>query len=77
VAALATIRSAAERGEIRFIARDAERLLPDILGIIEVTFGALNFNDALLVALQRTGAIGEVASFDKGLDSASGFRRIA
>jgi predicted nucleic acid-binding protein len=76
VAALARIRGAAERGEVRFVARDSERLLPDVLGIVEVTGGVLNFNDALLVALQRAGMIEEVASFDQGLDSALGFRRI-
>lgn len=75
-AALARIRGAAERGEIRFVARDSERLLPDVLRIVEVTGGVLNFNDALLVALQRAGMIEDVASVDQGLDSAPGFRRI-
>jgi predicted nucleic acid-binding protein len=51
--------------------------MADVLGIVEMTGGVLNFNDALLVALQRTGVIEEVASFDQGLDSAPGFRRIA
>jgi predicted nucleic acid-binding protein len=76
-AALARIRGAAERGEIRFVAKESERLLPDILGIVEATGGVLNFNDALLVALQQAGAIDDVASFDQGLDAAPGFRRIA
>ena len=39
--------------------------------------GRLNFNDARLVALQRSGAIGEVASFDADFDAVEGFRRIA
>ncbi|MEI7894077.1 MAG: hypothetical protein WCI05_13365 [Myxococcales bacterium] len=36
-----------------------------------------NFNDALLVVLQRADSIGDVASFDQGLDAAPGFRRIS
>ncbi|HRI66029.1 MAG TPA: hypothetical protein PK156_17395 [Polyangium sp.] len=51
--------------------------MPTILGIIETTGGVLNFNDALLVALQQAGLIEEVASFDQGLDKAPGFRRIS
>ena len=74
---LARIRGAADRGEIRFVAKESERLLPELLRIIEETGGVVNFNDALLVALQRRGAIGDVASFDQGLDTASGFRRIS
>jgi hypothetical protein len=33
--------------------------------------------DANVSALQREGAIGDIASFDQGLDAAPGFRRIA
>lgn len=76
-AALTTIRGAAERGEIRFVGGESERLLPHVLNVVEETGGRLNFNDALLVALQREGSIGDVASFDQGLDAASGFRRIS
>jgi hypothetical protein len=75
--ALARIRGAAERGEIRFVAQKSELLLPELLRIIEETGGVLNFNDALLVALQRAGVVGDVASFDVGLDTAPGFRRIS
>jgi predicted nucleic acid-binding protein len=75
--ALARIRGAAERGEIRFVAKESQRLLPDLLGIVEASGGVLNFNDALLVALQRADVIGDVASFDQGLDAAPGFRRIS
>lgn len=77
LAALAKVRAAAERGEIRFVAKQSEQLLPNLLAIVEATGGVLNFNDALLVALQRTGAIEDVVSFDQGLDAAPGFRRIA
>lgn len=75
--AISRIRGAAMRGEIRFVAKESEWLLPDLLGIIEATGGVLNFNDALLVALQRRGAIGDVASFDQGLDAAPEFRRVS
>jgi predicted nucleic acid-binding protein len=76
-AAIATIHAAIARGEIRFIAKESERLLPEILRIVEATRSIVNFNDALLVALQRAGDIEDVASFDHGLDAASGFRRIS
>jgi len=76
-AAVARIRAAAERGEIRFVAKESERLLPEILSIVNATGGVVNFNDALLVALQRAGDIDEVVSFDQGLDAAAGFRRIS
>jgi hypothetical protein len=36
--------------------------------------GKLNFNDALLVVLQRAGIIEEVAAFDTPLASQAGFR---
>lgn len=75
--AVTRIRVASERGEILFVAKESERLLPEVLAIIEASGGVLNFNDALLAALQRAGAIGDVASFDQGLDAAPGFRRIS
>lgn len=75
--ALAMIRAAAERGEIRYVAKESERFLPDVLAIVELTAGAVNFNDALLIALQRANVIEDVASFDQGLDAASGFRRLS
>ena len=37
----------------------------------------LNFNDALLVVLQRNAIIDDVASFDEGFDKVDGFRRLA
>lgn len=73
---LSVIRVVAERGELRFVAKESEQLMPMILDVIETTRGVLNFNDALLVALQRVGLIEEVASFDQGLDKAQGFRRV-
>lgn len=43
---------------------------------IEDSAGALNFNDGLLVVLQRNAIIDEVASFDEGFDRVGGFRRV-
>lgn len=77
VAALFKLRRVAQQGGIRFVAKEAERLLPEVLDLVEVTGGVLNFNDALLAVLQREGTIAEVASFDQGLDAAPGFKRIA
>ena len=74
---LAKIRGVAEQEGITFVAKEVERLLPEVLAVIEASAGVLNFNDALLVALQRAGIIDAVASFDQGLDAAPGFRRIA
>ncbi|HEY6880016.1 MAG TPA: type II toxin-antitoxin system VapC family toxin [Polyangiales bacterium] len=75
--ALETVRRWGEQGSIRWLAREQERLLPEILDIIATTSGRLNFNDALLVVLQRDGSIGEVASFDGGFDSVPTFTRLS
>jgi predicted nucleic acid-binding protein len=75
-AALMTVRRWAAEGAIRWMAQEAERLVGDILDVMEATGGRLNFNDALLVALQREGSIHDVASFDQGFDAAADFRRI-
>ena len=77
--ALATVRRWAEEGAIRWVAPEAQRLIGPTLDVIRETAGRLNvnFNDALLVVLQREGVIGEVASFDQGFDVVPTFRRIA
>ncbi len=77
VAAISKMRGWAERGVIRWVAREHERLMPDVLAVVESTTGVLNFNDALLVTLQRASVIGEVASFDSGFDVVAGFVRRA
>lgn len=58
------------------MSRDIAARFSAILDVVEATGGAVNFNDALLVVLQREGAIGEVASFDEALDVASDFGRV-
>lgn len=60
--------------EIEFVQKELEVLYPDVLRIIRQSGGALNFNDAALVALQREGIIGEVATFDATLASQPDFR---
>ncbi len=59
------------------IAHVEETSFRAVLNVMQATAGALNYNDALLVVLQKRGAIGEVASFDVRLDTAEGFRRLA
>jgi predicted nucleic acid-binding protein len=44
--------------------------------VIEASSGRLNFNDALLVALQAEGSIGVVATFDEGFRDFPGFRHV-
>ncbi|MEY4509759.1 MAG: hypothetical protein RLZZ450_1881 [Pseudomonadota bacterium] len=70
------MRRWSERGSIRCLAREQERLLPNVLDIIAASAGSLNFNDALLVPLQREGSISEVASFDGGFDVLPTFVRV-
>lgn len=63
--------------EVRFLARESERLAGDVLSVIAESAGALNANDALLVVLEREGAIDSLASFDSGFDAVAGFRRMS
>ncbi len=66
-----------QRNEIEFLQRELEELYPDVLDVIRQSGGALNFNDAALVALQLRGFIGDVATFDTTLAAHPGFRSIA
>lgn len=76
-AAITLIRGWFDGGEVRFLARESERLAGDVLSVIAGSEGALNSNDALLVVLEREGAIDNLASFDGGFDAVEGFRRIS
>ena len=76
-AAITVIRGWFEGGEVRFLAPEFERFAGDVLDVIAKSEGALNANDALLVVLEREGAIDNVASFDSGFDNVEGFRRIS
>jgi len=75
-ATLATVRNWAEAGFIRWVAGEGKRVIGPILDVIGQSSARLNFNDALLVVLQREGLIGEVASFDRGFDVLPDFRRV-
>ena len=66
-AVLTIVRGWAAAGSIRWIAGQAERVVGSVLDVIQEPEGRLNFNDALLVILQREGLVEEVASFDRGL----------
>ncbi|HEY2409303.1 MAG TPA: PIN domain-containing protein [Polyangiaceae bacterium] len=74
-AALAVMRGWFNAGEVRFLAREADRLAGDILNVVSATRGALNSNDALIVALMREGTIEILASFDERFDALDDFQR--
>ncbi len=74
--ATGAVRRWHETGQIAAVSGDIDSRFHAIMVVVEASAGALNFNDALLVVLQREGAIGDVASFDKALDTADGFRRL-
>ncbi len=63
-------------GAVRSFAAQTGSLFAEVLDVIEETDGQLNFNDGLLVMLQRRGDIGDVVSLDAGFDVVTGFRRI-
>lgn len=75
--ATSVVRRWHEAGQIAPVSGDINSRFDAILDVVEASAGALNFNDALLVVLQRDGAIGHVASFDRALDTAEGFRRLS
>jgi predicted nucleic acid-binding protein len=66
----------AREGEIRWVAREAERLFSGIFDLLRSSNGVLNFNDALLLILARESIITNLASFDKDFDQVEGLRRI-
>ncbi len=65
-----------EENAVRFVAAESEVLYETVLGVISETRGRLNFNDALVVVLQRQGLIEEFASMDRGFLDVDGFRLI-
>ena len=73
---LAAVRGWFDEGVVRFVGEEASRLVADVLDVIETTEGTLNFNDALLVVLDREGVIDNLASFNAGFDTVPGFRRL-
>jgi predicted nucleic acid-binding protein len=77
VGILAEVRRWYDEEEFEFVQRALEALYPDVLEVIGVSGGKLNFNDAALVVLLRQGIVGEVATFDANLASFPDFRTIA
>ncbi|HMJ10780.1 MAG TPA: type II toxin-antitoxin system VapC family toxin [Polyangiaceae bacterium] len=73
---LERIRAWLATGDIAFVGHHSERLFSSVLDVVAESSGKLNFNDALLVALQREGTIGGIASFDSDFDTVPGFRRL-
>jgi hypothetical protein len=67
------MRSWFDNGEVQFLAHEGERLVIKVLEIVLASQGALNTNDAPLVALQREGAMGMLATFDKGFEGLADF----
>ena len=72
-AAIGVLRASVGREELQWVGGALEEAFLDVLDVVADTGGVLNFNDALLVVLQRSGRIDEVASFDQVTD----FRRLA
>ena len=66
-----------QRNEIEFVHGEIEDLYPEVLEVVGQSGGTLNFNDAALIALQRHGLIGDIATFDANLAAYPDFRSIA
>jgi predicted nucleic acid-binding protein len=71
-----TVRAWHDARRVTFVQEDIERYFAAILDVAQESRGTLNFNDAFLVVLQRERRIGDVASFDRTLDTAKDFRRV-
>jgi len=69
------VRSWHGAGAIANVSADMAARFDAILDVVDASDGVINFNEALLVVLQREGAIGAVASFDKALDTVPDFQR--
>jgi predicted nucleic acid-binding protein len=76
-AAVTTMRSWFDSGEVRFLAHEAEHLASTVLDLVTNSEGLLNANDALLIALQHEGAIDTLATFDKGFESVAEFAYVS
>jgi len=62
-------------GLIRDLAQSMSEQLEPVLAAMAHSAGKMSANDALMVVLQRTGAIDQIATFDEHLASVEGFRR--
>jgi predicted nucleic acid-binding protein len=75
--ALERVRQWTLDGDIVWVTAHTQRFATDVVDVVESTRGRLNWNDALLVVLQREGIVGDVASFDEGFEAIPTFRRIS
>jgi predicted nucleic acid-binding protein len=71
---LAAVRSWIEDDAISFVEGDEQELFAAALGVVDDSAGRLNFNDGLLVVLQRNGLVGEIVTFDARLAAFPGLR---
>jgi predicted nucleic acid-binding protein len=71
---LAVVRAWMERDELAFVEGDEKSLFTAAMAIVDESGGRLNFNDALLVVLQRQAVIGEIVTFDARLAEFPGIR---
>ena len=74
---IAAIREWQRLGVMAFVSHDIETRFEQILDEVAASDGALNFNDALLVVLQRERSIQQVATFDAKLAGVSGFQSLS
>lgn len=73
---LQDVREWFAEGLVGFTQGKLEPLFSEVLDVIELSGGLLNYNDAARVVLQQRGHIGEVATFDANLAIYPGFRAI-
>jgi len=62
---------------LTWILPDVPRLYPEAFDLIRSSWGALNFNDALIALACRERNIPAIASFDADFDEISWLRRLA
>jgi predicted nucleic acid-binding protein len=76
-AAVSAIRTWFTKEEVRLVTGESERLVDQILDVVEQSAGTLNSNDAFLVVLHRENSIEAFASFDSRFDSVDELTRIS
>jgi len=73
---LSKLRQWLDPSNIMWVGVEVERVYNEILDVVDASRGRLNFNDALLVVLQREGRIGSLATFDGAFAGVDGFTLI-
>jgi predicted nucleic acid-binding protein len=74
---LQALRQYVHRGSVMWVGSHIERLYESTLDLVGSTVGQLNFNDAFVVLLQREGAIGPLATFDRNFTGIEGVQLVA